>query len=198
MLKIGLTGGICSGKSTVSDLFKNLYSISIIDADEISRNLLTPNSPAFNEVIELFGHQAILHDKQLNRKYIRKIIFSDKQKRLALEKIVHPKVRHNISSQLDSLTTTYCLIVIPLLIESNMHDLVDRICVVDTTPELQIKRIKSRDQCDLAQAKQILSSQLDRDTRLSHANDIIVNNGDLDDLNQQISKLHEKYLALCH
>lgn len=197
MLKVGLTGGIGSGKTTVSNLFKNLFSVPVIDADEISRDLLKPNQPAYLEVIKLFGQEVVSQDQQLNRKYIREIIFSDETKRKALENIVHPRVRNEISSQSQTLTSGYCLIVVPLLIETNMHDLVDRICVVDTAVENQIQRIQARDNCDSKSAKKILSSQIDRDSRLSHADDVIDNNGDLADLNQQISHLHEKYLALC-
>lgn len=198
MLKVGLTGGIGSGKTTVSDLFKQLYSITVIDADEISRDLLATKSPAYYDVIKLFGSKAVLNNQQLDRKYIREIVFSDEEMRKALENIIHPSVHSEISIQAQSASSSYCLIVIPLLIEANMQDLVDRICVIDTTLEQQIKRIQARDHCDYDQAMRIVSSQLDRNTRLAHANDVIINNGDLSDLNQQLSKLHKKYLAICH
>lgn len=198
MLKVGLTGGIGSGKTTVSELFKQRFLIPVIDADEISRDLLGLNTAAYFEVKQLFGPKAVQKNQQLDRQYIREVIFADKQKRKALEAIIHPKVRQEISAQVKGLTDSYCLIVIPLLIEADMKELVDRICVTDTSIEHQVERIQARDACDFEQAMKILSTQLDRDSRLAHANDVIVNNGSLSDLNHQISKLHEKYLAICH
>lgn len=198
MLKVGLTGGIASGKTTVSNLFKQKFSIPVLDADEISRALLAVNTPAYNEVIQLFGAKVLKDDQQLDRQFIRKIIFSDPAKRSALEAIIHPRVRAEITNQLQALTADYCLIVIPLLIEADMTDLIDRICVIDVSNELQIQRLETRDRCSHELATEILSTQLDRDSRLAHADDVISNDDDLSHLNHQICKLHEKYLAICH
>jgi dephospho-CoA kinase len=198
MLKIGLTGGIGSGKTTVSNLFKQEFLTPVLDADEISRNVLSLNTPAYFEVVQLFGPEAVHQDQQLNRQYIREVIFNDTQKRKSLEAIIHPQVRKEILAQAQRLTGSYCMIVIPLMIEANMTDLVDRICVIDTSIEQQVVRIQARDHCDSEQAMRILASQLDRETRLAHADDVITNNGSLNDLIDQSSKLHEKYLAICH
>ena len=196
MLRVGLTGGIGTGKSVVSDKFIELYNTPVIDADEISRTLMKPGQPAYEEARALFGEEIVSSNGEINRGYLRALIFSDEEKRAQLEKIIHPKVRDEISNRIATLSGPYCLIVIPLLVEANMQSMVDRILVVDSDPSLQIKRVKLRDNCEESQIKEIINSQIDRQERLLHADDIIINDGNLHDLELQIRKLHEKYLAL--
>lgn len=197
MLRVGLTGGIGSGKTTASDIFQNSYNIPVIDADEISRDLLHQGTTAYDEVINLFGQECLLDNKEINRAYLREQIFSQANKRQQLQDIIHPKVQHAIVQRSAELSDCYCLIVIPLLIEANMQSLVDRILVIDTDKSIQLERIVSRDQCTFDQAEVILSTQITPQERLEHADDILRNNGSLADLSDQIFQFHQKYLAIC-
>lgn len=196
MLRVGLTGGIGSGKTTISNQFSSAYGIPVIDADEISRQLLLPHGKAYQETVSLFGPACVLESGHIDRKYLRERIFTDTDLRIALEQIIHPKVRAEITSQVNLLDSTYCLIVIPLLIESNMQTMVDRILVIDINKESQLDRVASRDQCDKNHVENIVNSQMDSAERLKYADDIITNNGQPEDLISQIHQLHEKYLDL--
>lgn len=195
MLRIGLTGGIGTGKTTVSDKFNTLYNIPVIDADQISRSLLAPNGNAYQEAIALFGKDIVLKTGEINRKLLRSTIFSNHQARTNLENILHPKIRSEISKQINALDNHYCLIVIPLLIESNLQSMVDKILVVDASEKNQISRVVARDQSDPEQIKSILRAQASSQERLNQADDVITNNGSFADLEEQIKDLHQKYLA---
>ncbi|MFK8027412.1 MAG: dephospho-CoA kinase [Gammaproteobacteria bacterium] len=196
MLRVGLTGGIGSGKTTISNQFSSAYGTPIIDADEISRQLLLPNGKAYEETINLFGPECVLESNDINRKFIREKIFTDDSLRLLLENIIHPKVEAEISAQVKSLDAQYCLIVIPLLIESNMQSMVDRILVIDINKQSQLNRVASRDRCEIKHVEAIVNAQIDSAERLKYADDIITNNGQPEDLITQIHQLHEKYLDL--
>ena len=196
MLRIGLTGGIGSGKTTVSDKFHQLYNIPIIDADKISHTIMQPDGSAYKEVIDSFGQEALLPSKEINRKFLREKIFLDVNLKKNLESIIHPKVRIEINNQVKNLDSKYCLIVIPLLIESGLQSLVDRILIVDTSEENQINRVSQRDDCSNKEVENIINNQVDAESRRKHADDIILNNSSLEDLDQQIHQLHKKYLAL--
>ena len=196
MLRIGLTGGIGSGKSTISNQFHNTYNIPVIDADEISRELLSPSGKAYDETINLFGSECILESKHINRRFLREKIFADDNLRQLLEQIIHPKVQAEITTQVNLLTSKYCIIVIPLLIESNMQSIVDRILVIDTSKQNQLDRVSSRDQCETDHVENIVNTQIDSKKRLKHADDVIINNSRLEDLIPQIHQLHQKYLDL--
>ena len=196
MLRIGLTGGIGSGKSTISDIFHSIYHIPIIDADEISRFLLSPNQSAFKEVVNVFGDDVVMSTGEIDRKWLREKIFNHKDLKQQLEHIIHPKVRDEISKQVSTVQTSYCLIVIPLLVESNMQSTVDRILVVDTNQDNQIQRVTSRDNCAPEHVLSIIDSQIDANKRLESADDVITNNGNIQELHHQVEHLHEKYLDL--
>ena len=196
MLRVGLTGGIGSGKTTISRQFKALYNTSVIDADDISHELISPTGSAYQEVIELFGMQVVLKSGEIDRKYIRDKVFNSSELRLALENIIHPKVKSHITKKVQTIPDTYCLIVIPLLFESGMQDIVDRILVVDTKKNLQLSRVTERDKCSGADVEKIIAKQIPAEERLNHADDIIINNGSLEDLVPQIKQLHQKYIAL--
>lgn len=196
MLRIGLTGGIGTGKTVVSDKFKLFYSIPVIDADVVTRTLMRVGNEAYNEIVKTFGADTLTSNNEIDRKYLRQAIFSNREKRAQLEDIIHPKVRSEITERVETLSGPYCLIVIPLLIESNMQSIVDYILVVDANRQHQLERVAQRDQCSADHVQSIINSQIDTEERLSHADDIITNNGDLNDLDEQIHRLHEKYLAL--
>ena len=195
MLKIGLTGGIGSGKTTASNIFSGL-GVPIIDADVIARQVLAVNQPAFVETVQLFGKAILDSSGHIDRGILRNQIFENPDKRSALEQIIHPRVRATIEKETASLQDDYCLIVIPLLIESNMQDLVDRILVITANPDIRIHRIQQRDKTSLDAVQNIIDAQIDEKERLSSADDILTNNNDVLSLEKDIRMLHEKYQGL--
>jgi dephospho-CoA kinase len=197
MLVIGLTGGIGSGKSTVADLF-SLYGIAVIDADQITRELSAPGGDAYDEIIREFGAAILREDKTIDRALIRDIVFTDWDKLDLLEQILHPLVRKRIAFKVSEVCSPYCIVIVPLLVESGMTGQFDRILVIDCEPEFQLSRASSRDGVSRDQIRQIMSQQVDRQTRLAAANDIISNNGDIESLKHQVNELHQRYLALAN
>lgn len=192
MLKIGLTGGIASGKSAVCELFAGL-SIPIIDADLIARQLVKPDEQAYSEIVNLFGQDILQTNDQLNRSKLGELMFSDQLAKQQLEAILHPKIRQQLILQGQQCQTPYCIFAIPLIIESNMEDLVDRILVVDLNVKRQLQRLQNRDDISLSQAQLIIDAQCDRKQRLASADDIIDNNGIANTLSEQVETLHKKY-----
>ena len=195
MLVIGLTGGIGSGKSTVSQLFAD-RGVPIIDADAVARDVVAPGTQALQQIIDKFGPELVNADGQLNRSRLREIIFADPHHRHWLEALLHPLIRTDISAQIDALAYPYCIVVIPLLIESQPNDRIQRILVVDCPEQLQLERTAARDNTSLSNAKMILTQQASRQQRLAAADDVIKNDQDLSHLEQQVEKLHQHYLQL--
>lgn len=195
MLKVGLTGGIASGKSTVAELFSN-YGIPIIDADLIARELIEPDQEAFEDIIQTFGDQVLNVDGSLNRPILRQLIFSDAVVKQKLERILHPRIRQKLLEQSQACNTIYCIMAIPLLVEADMTDLVDHVLVIDLEPALQLERLCQRDNISETEAQDSINSQCDRQQRLAISDDIIVNNGSMDSLKQHVEKLHQDYLSL--
>jgi dephospho-CoA kinase len=196
-LIIGLTGGIASGKSTVSKFFSNL-SIPIIDADQISHDLTKINGSAYSEVIEYFGENITGENGDIDRKILGTIVFNSKSKKEKLESIIHPKVLSTIQAEIKSRRGEYKIIEVPLLIESGFQEFTNRILVVDCSTETQIERLMKRDGVTEEYAKNILSNQIDRETRLKFANEIVINekNNSLLKLEDQVKKIHNFYLDL--
>lgn len=195
MMKIGLTGGIGSGKSTVARLFSDL-GIDVIDADVIAREITEPGTDCFEAIANYFGEDVIANNGYLNRKKIKEIVFRDKTKKAWLEKLLHPAIRAEMKNQLNQVEGPYCVLVIPLLVEAKAHEMVDHILVVDADEKDQIARIRARDDLSEAEAKLIIQSQAKREERLGHANDVIINNGSIENLKSQVTALNQKYLAL--
>jgi dephospho-CoA kinase len=195
MLVIGLTGGIGSGKTTVARLFEK-KGIAVIDTDKLAREVVKPDQIALKKIIEKFGPTILSNDKTLNRTELRKLIFSNNQDRLWLEQLLHPLIYTEMQRQIASATSPYCIAVIPLLIETGSHPLINRILVVDATEEEQIERTTTRDHLTNKEIKAILNTQISRDKRLAAADDIIYNH-DANELEQQVDKLHQFYLTLC-
>ena len=195
MLVIGLTGGIGSGKSTVTALFTAL-GIPVIDTDRIAREVVLPGSPVLQQVVDRFGTEALNPDGTLNRVRMRERVFADPGARLALEAILHPPIRAATVEHLAALDSPYAVLAIPLLVETNGTDRVDRVLVVDLPEQQQIERVCSRDGITQEQARAILAAQCSREQRLAAADDVIDNGGDREKLASQVRALHEKYLAL--
>jgi len=197
MLKIGLTGGIGSGKSTVSRLFENL-GVPIIDADIIARQLVEPGQPALTKLAETFGEAILEADGSLNRAELRKRAFSNPEIKRQLDEIMHPMVYKEIELAVAQSQSAYCIIVIPLLLETGKSHIVDRVLVVDCLPEIQLERVLDRDNINEEQAKAIIDSQINRDQRLACANDIIDNSKPWGNLAEQVKNLHNSYLLLAN
>lgn len=196
MLKIGLTGGIGSGKSMVTELFSRL-GIPVIDADVIARDLTLINDTVVNQIIDHFGPAVVTQEKSLNRKALRDIIFSQPNERNWLEELLHPLILQTMQQQAAQVTAPYCLLVAPLLLEaSNPHDWVDRVLVVDSSEQNQIQRTMQRDKVSEADVLKIMASQLSRKQRLARADDVIENEGDLSQLTAAVRKVHERYLKI--
>lgn len=193
MLRIGLTGGVGSGKSTASRFFAEL-DVPVIDADQLARELVTPDSPALSQIVNRFG-TSVLNHGELDRARLRERIFQDPAARDALEAILHPAIRQEIGRRVSQLSAPYCIIAIPLLVERHWDSDVDRVLVIDATPERQIARTEARDGVSRAAVEGMLRAQASREERLARADDIIENNGELAHLREQVKMLHERYLA---
>jgi len=192
---VGLTGGIGSGKTTVSNMFRSL-GVEVIDADEISRSLLVPDSFALAELEKHFGKQLLNADNSLNRAALRQLIFNDSAARAWTDQLLHPLIREAIHSLIRNSGNSWLVLSAPLLLESNAYGFVDRILVVDSSEESQLERSSMRDGANLAHIKKIMAAQLSRSERLAAADDIIYNNSDLAHLQQQVKKLKTYYEEL--
>lgn len=195
MLVVGLTGGIASGKTAVSDAFAR-RGVPVIDTDLLAREVVQPDRPGLAEIAAAFGPACLNADGTLNRSYLRRVVFADPQLRQRLEAILHPRIRQAVEERVARLAAPYCLVVVPLLVEADMTDLARRILVVDVPEAVQIRRVMARDHADEAHARHILAAQASRQARLALADDVIENTADLASLEAQVGALHEKYLRL--
>jgi len=196
-LVVGLTGGIGSGKTTVANGFSAL-GIPVIDADRIARELVEPGQAALDEIIAVFGSGCLTADGHLDRHSMRETVFQDEAQRQRLEAILHPEIRQQIRSLIARIRAPYCIVVIPLLLETGQQDLVQRILVVDTLEEKQVSRVAARDNLSHNVISAIMNSQLDRNTRLAAADDVIINDNGLESLPGKIEALHTRYLEISH
>jgi dephospho-CoA kinase len=192
---VGLTGGIGSGKTTVSNMFRNLGA-DVIDADEVSRTLLTPDSFALTELARHFGNEILNSDNSLNRSALRNLIFTDPAARAWTNQLLHPLIRQAIQALIKNSEKSWLVLSVPLLLENNAYDFVDRILVVDSSEELQLERSSMRDSANVAHIKQILATQLSRSARLSAADDVIYNDSDIEHLQEQVQNLKTFYEGL--
>jgi dephospho-CoA kinase len=194
-LRIGLTGGIASGKSTVTQRFTEL-GVPVIDADVASRKVVEPGTPGLAQVVERFG-AGILEGGQLDRRALRNLIFEDSSLRQALDAILHPLIRAEMEREAAQAQAPYVIMAVPLLVEGGSSaKRVDRVLVVDADETLQIQRLQARDGSSVEQARAILSSQASRTARLAAADDVLLNSGSVADLRQAVDRLHEQYLQL--
>lgn len=195
LLRVGLTGGIGSGKTTVRNFFDGLGAPTI-DADEISHRITKPGQAAFDEVVALFGEESLDETGNLDRKRLRALIFDEPDLKQKLEAIIHPRVRAQIREFADRVDYPYCIICIPLLLETGAQSTVDRVLVVDAPEQLQVARVGRRDNADERQTRSIIRSQTGRAERLRAAHDIIVNDGNISDLKTRVENLHDRYMKI--
>lgn len=194
-LVVALTGGIGSGKTTASGMFASL-GVPVIDADEISRTVTRAGGAAFADVTALFGSPVLGPDGELRRDLIRQAVFADESLREKLEAIIHPLVYAQVRERIANTTAPYCIVSVPLLIESGGARDFDRVLVVDAPEELQMKRVAERDGLAAGEIRRIIDSQSGRDARLRAAHDVIRNDDDLRRLRAQIERLHRTYMGL--
>ena len=204
MLIVGLTGGIGSGKTAVSTLFKNM-GVKIIDTDVIAHDLVNNQPSVLKEIVSLFGHDILNKDHSLNRKKLAKIVFSQKKYKQQLEAILHPKIHDEIQEQIQrySLATApekYIIIVIPLLFETafetEFNKLINRVLVVLADEKIRTHRVEQRDNRTIEDIQSIINTQVNDEQRINGADDIIENNNNFTALEQQIKQLHERYISL--
>ena len=194
MLRVGITGGIGSGKTALTDWLAD-KGIVIVDADLASRIIVAPGQPALREIADTFGSQYLQHDGQLDRAALRALVFSDEDKRRQLERITHPRIREELARQMDSAVSPYVVLSSPLLLESGQSTMVDLSVVVDVPEDTQIQRTMARDHNSRELVEGIMAAQLDRDTRISRADIVIDNSGSLDALHERGEILHQTLLA---
>jgi dephospho-CoA kinase len=193
LFRIGLTGGIASGKTTVANLFAAL-GVPIVDTDALAREVLEPGTPLLAEVLAHFGAGVIGPDGALDRRALRARVFADPTERRWLEERTHPAIRALTDARCDAARGPYVIVAIPLLVETGGADRFDRVLVVDVEPAVQRARLQARDGSTLAEAERILAAQASRAARLAVANDVIRNDGDLAALRDQVEALHRRYV----
>ena len=189
---VGLTGGIGSGKSAAADMFKEL-GINVIDADQVARDVVAPSSPALTEIHQRFGDTVLLETGELNRAFLREKVFSNAEDKQWLNQLLHPLIRIRLIEQCNEARSSYCILMVPLLIENNMQSMVNRIAVVDVSESQQLARASVRDDTSVQQIQAIMAAQASRKQRLQHADDVIDNRGDLQHLRHQVVELHQQY-----
>jgi dephospho-CoA kinase len=195
VFRVGLTGGIASGKSTVARLFEAL-GVPVIDTDVLAREVVAPGQPLLGRIAARFGPSVLASDGSLDRAALRAIVFADPAARADLEQLTHPAIRALLEERSASLGGEYQILVIPLLVETAGRTPVDRVLVVDTSEALQTRRLQARDGSTLEQARQILSAQASRAARLAAADDVIVNDADLGAVRDRVAALHAQYREL--
>lgn len=193
---VGLTGGIGSGKSTVARLFGEL-GVHWVDADDVARELVEPGSPALAEISGHFGAKILTAEGALDRAQLREIVFEKPEERAWLEALLHPIIREELVRQLnpENYQLPYVLLVSPLLLETDQHQLVDRIVVIDVPKDVQLERTMARDANSREQVERIIAAQMSREDRLARADEVIDNDRPLDDVTRQVRELHERLLV---
>ena len=195
ILRVGLTGGIGSGKTTVSDLFAEL-GVEVIDADVIAHEVTAPGEAVLDEIAAEFGPRAICSDGGMDRGYMRSEVFSNPDKRRRLEAILHPVIRERMELKVRACSGPYCILSIPLLIESRNAAKVDRVLVVDAPDDRRREWIRARSGLSDAEINGIFAAQVSREARIAAADDVIVNDGPIEALKEKVEALHARYLEI--
>ena len=193
--RVGLTGGVASGKSTIARMFAELGA-TVIDTDEIARALVAPGQPALQEIVKAFGAGFLDRAGALDRRLLRAHVFDDARERRRLEALLHPRIEAATLAACDAAGGAYQIIVVPLLMESGFDRHVDRMLVIDCPEDVQRERLRRRDNEDPGRIERMLGAQLGRELRLRRADDVIENAGAPDQARAQVRKLHEIYLGL--
>jgi dephospho-CoA kinase len=193
--RIGLTGGIASGKSTVADMFAEL-GVAIIDTDIIAREVVQPGEPALDEIRDLFGDSVIEANGGLDRSAMRNLVFSNDEARRDLESILHPRIGASTRQQSEAADGPYQIIAVPLLVGSPLRQFVDRVLVVDCQEDIQIQRLMARDSESIEQARRILAAQSSREERLNIADDVVRNDESIEKTRQRVMDLDRQYRRL--
>jgi dephospho-CoA kinase len=193
--RIGLTGGIASGKSTAAKFFGAL-GVPILDSDQVARDVVEPGQPPLERLVERFGPTILTPDGHLDRPALRNIVFSDPKARADLEALTHPAIGAAMEARSAAAGGPYQILVIPLLVEKNLSSHVDRVLVVDCDEELQIRRLRDRDGSTPEEVRAILQAQAPRAARLKAADDVITNDADMSAVRDQVAALHARYLEL--
>ncbi|MDA9965456.1 dephospho-CoA kinase [Gammaproteobacteria bacterium] len=193
---IGLTGGIGSGKSAAANFFHS-EGVTVLDADQLAREVIEQNTPGFQSIVDYFGSDIIGEDGSIDRAKLRQEIFDDKEKKKTIESITHPLVRDLMAERIAASTSPYSIIMVPLIFETNSMSAYNRILVIDCDTKLQLERATLRDNNSSEQIQKILDSQCSRTERLSIANDVIPNNDSLENLKTRSLAMHKFYLGLC-
>tara|TARA_Y100000385_G_scaffold141757_1_gene147112 strand:+ start:473 stop:1066 length:594 start_codon:yes stop_codon:yes gene_type:complete len=192
---IGLTGGIGSGKSAVANFFQD-EGITVIDADELAREVIDKNSPGYKSILDYFGSKIIDSNGLIDRAFLRKEAFDDDKKKKVLESIIHPLVKDLMTKRIATSNSVYSIIMVPLIFETNSMSNYNRILVIDCDPKIQLERATLRDNNSNEQIQKIIDSQCSREERLSIANDVIPNNDSLENLKVRSLAMHKFYLGL--
>lgn len=193
--RVGVTGGIGSGKSAVTDRLQ-AYGIAVVDADIAAREVVEAGGPALAAIAEHFGHQLLREDGSLNRPALREIVFADEMQRRWLEELTHPLIRERIEAQLTEAASAYVVLSSPLLLETSQREFVDHVVVVDVPERVQMQRTMQRDDNSEELVQAIMDAQINRAERLEHADSVIDNSGNLAELDDQVEALHQRLLAL--
>ena len=191
---IGLTGGIGSGKTAVSDAFQDL-GITIVDADLASRIVVQKGKPSLKKIAEHFGNDILNENSELDRAKLREIIFNSDEEKNWLESLLHPAIANQIKDELKASSSPYTILVSPLLLETNQKEYCSKVLVVDVPVELQVERTLKRDQVSEGQVKSIIKAQISRKNRLEFADEVIINDGSLEELHSTVMKFHQKFIA---
>lgn len=195
MLRVGLTGGIGSGKSTIASLFV-MRGVPVIDTDEIARGLTEPGQETFDQIVRAFGDTILGENRRIDRDKLRERVFDNTDERRRLETILHPRIRAIVQDKLAAIEAPYGVVVVPLLIETGFSDIVDRILVVDAMENVQIQRTAARSGLSEPEIRKIMSAQANRARRLQQASEVIENNGDRKHLEAEVERMHQWYLSL--
>lgn len=195
---VGVTGGIGSGKSTVCGLFEERFGVPVIDADVLAREVVEPGEPGLLALVDRFGDDILTASGTLDRAKLKRLVFSDDAKRRDLEQILHPRIRQRMRAALEGISAPYTLLGIPLLTEGGRPDVIDHVLVVDCPEEVQIERVRQRDDLTAAEVMAIMRTQASRESRRALADDIVLNAGDRANLIDRIDELHKKFTRIAH
>ncbi|MGI9259663.1 MAG: dephospho-CoA kinase [Gammaproteobacteria bacterium] len=195
IFRVGLTGGIASGKTTVAEMLAELGA-GVVDTDDIAREVVEPGEAGLKSIEREFGSDVLLETGELDRVTMRKLVFQDADARSRLEAILHPLIRERTLAKADELDSPYAVIVVPLLVETDFDKIVDHVVVVDCPRETQVERLMQRDGIDEAAAEAMLAAQTDRALRNAKADDLIDNSVARSAVREQARGLHERLLEL--